>query len=222
MGKLLKAAAAAGRGVRHSVKNLGKRVSDVKKRSLDAYKKSNNTVSSGSARGTPDIFSMDMDVYKRNLDVHKRNNTMKSLVKAKNSSGSFKPGQVQTTIKAKASQAAKSIAAAGRGARKGVKNFGKTISGMGSRDSYVNSRDGTALIPGGKTLGAVNNSGSEYKKTPSARAVRSSKRIHEFHDVKLRKTNGGGERKNPNLGRVLGAGEKPRRKSRATGQVDSV
>lgn len=202
-----------------SIKSAGsKLMGKVRGRSLNTYKTNSSKVSPGA----PDIFSMDMDAYKRNFSMNQRKNTMKSLVKAKNSSGSFKPGQVQTTIKAKASQAAKSIATAGRNARKGVKNFAKTISGMGSRDSYVNSRDGTGLIPGGKTLGAVNNSGSEYKKTPSARAVRSSKRIHEFHDVKLRKTNGGGERKNPNLGRVLGAGEKPRRKSRATGQVDSV
>lgn len=203
-----------------SIKSAGsKLMGKVRGRSLNTYKTRSSKVSAGA----PDIFSMDMDAYKRNFSMNQRKNTMKSLVKAKNSSGSFKPGQVQTTIKAKASQAAKSIATAGRNARKGVKNLGKTISGMGSRASYVNSRDGTGLIPGGKTLGAVNNSGSEYKKTPSARAVRSSKRIHEFSNVKLRKTNGGGERRNPNLGRVLGAGEKPRRsKSRATGQVDSV
>lgn len=202
MGKLLKAAAAAGRGVRHSVKNLGKRVSDVKKRSLDVYKKSNNTVSSGSARGTPDIFSMDMDAYKRNMSMNQRKNTMKSLVKAKNSSGSFKPGKVQTTIKAKASQAAKSIAAAGRNARKSVKNFGKTISGMGSRDSYVNSRDGTGLIPGGKTLGAVNNTGSMYKTSDLAKAAAAAGRNRN-----LRKTRGGGSRINTKLGKASGGGK---------------
>lgn len=205
-----------------SIKSAGsKLMGKVRGRSLNTYKTNSSKVSAGA----PDIFSMDMDAYKRNFSMNQRKNTMKSLVKAKNSSGSFKPGKVQTTIKAKASQAAKSIATAGRNARKGVKNFAKTISGMGSRDSYVNSRDGTGLIPGGKTLGAVNNSGSEYKKTPSARAVRSSKRIHEFSNVKLRKTNGGGERRNPNLGRVLADGEKPRRrpsKSSAAGQVDSV
>lgn len=131
---------------------------------------------------------------------------MKSLVKAKNSSGSFKPGQVQTTIKAKASQAAKSIATAGRNARKGVKNFAKTISGMGSRDSYVNSRDGTGLIPGGKTLGAVNNTGSVYRRAPMASAAAAAGRKRN-----LRKTRGGGARINTNLGKV-GSG----------GQVDSV
>ncbi len=198
-----------------SIKAAGsKLLGNVRGRSLNTYK-TNSKVSPGA----PDIFSMDMDAYKRNFSANQRKNSMKSLVKAKNSSGSFKPGKVQTTIKAKASQAAKSIAAAGRGARKGAQNLGKKISGMGSRDSYVNSRDGTALLPGGKTLGAVNNSGSEYKKTPSARAVRSSKRVHEFFDVKLRKTNGGGERRNPNLGRVLGPGEKPRKSSKGK-QVD--
>jgi len=194
-----------------SLKSAGsKLMGKVRGRSLNTYKKTSSKVSSGA----PDIFSMDMDAYKRNFSANQRKNTMKSLVKAKNSSGSFKPGKVQTTIKAKASQAAKSIAAAGRGARKGVQNLGKKISGMGSRDSYVNSRDGTALIPGGKTLGAVNNTGSMYKTTDFAKDAAAAGRNRN-----LRKTRGGGERRNPNLGRVLGPGEKPRKSSKGK-QVD--
>lgn len=200
-----------------SIKSAGsKLMGKVRGRSLNTYKTNSSKVSAGA----PDIFSMDMDAYKRNFSMNQRKNTMKSLVKAKNSSGSFKPGKVQTTIKAKASQAAKSIATAGRNARKSVKNFGKTISGMGSRDSYVNSRDGTGLIPGGKTLGAVNNTGSMYKTSDLAKAAAAGGRNRN-----LRKTRGGGERRNPNLGRVLADGEKPRRrpsKSSAAGQVDSV
>lgn len=182
-------------------KLLGK----VRGRSLNTYK-TNSKVSPGA----PDIFSMDMDAYKRNFSMNQRKNTMKSLVKAKNSSGSFKPGKVQTTIKAKASQAAKSIATAGRNARKGVKNFGKTISGMGSRDSYVNSRDGTGLIPGGKTLGAVNNTGSMYKTSDLAKAAAAAGRNRN-----LRKTRGGGSRINSNLGKVSGGGHN-------SGKVDYV
>lgn len=203
-----------------SIKSAGSNLmGKVRGRSLNTYK----TRSSKTSPGAPDIFSMDMDAYKRNMSMNQRKNTMKSLVKAKNSSGSFKPGQVQTTIKAKASQAAKSIATAGRNARKSVKNFGKTISGMGSRDSYVNSRDGTGLIPGGKTLGAVNSDGVSYKRDPEAKAMAKAAAFRgSIKATALRKTRGGGERRNPNLGRVLGAGEKPRRKSRATGQVDYV
>lgn len=179
-----------------SIKSAGsKLMGKVRGRSLNTYKTNSSKVSAGA----PDIFNMDMDAYKKNFSMNQRKNTMKSLVKAKNSSGSFKPGKVQTTIKAKASQAAKSIAAAGRNARKGAKNLGKTISGMGSRGRYVNSRDGTGLIPGGKTLGAVNNTGSMYKTSDLAKAAAAAGRKRN-----LRKTIGGGARINSNLGKVSG------------------
>lgn len=174
-------------------KLLGK----VRGRSLNTYK-TNSKVSPGA----PDIFSMDMDAYKRNMSMNQRKNTMKSLVKAKNSSGSFKPGKVQTTLRSKASQAAKSIATAGRNARKGVQNLGKTISGMGSRNKYVNSRDGTGLIPGGKTLGAVNNTGSMYKTSDLAKAAAAAGRNRN-----LRKAKGGGARINTKLGKASGGGK---------------
>lgn len=176
-----------------SLKSAGsKMLGRVRGRSLNTYKTSSKT-----SPGAPDIFNMDMDAYKRNFSMNQRKNTMKNLVKAKNSSGKFSGGKVQNAIKSKASQLAKSATVAGRNARSSIKNLGKKMSGMGSRGKYVNSRDGTALLPGGKTLGAVNSSGSSYRTNPIAKAAAAAGAARN-----LRRTRGGGSRINTNLGKV--------------------